>query len=52
MIRGSGARAYFKDDGVRRGYELGDSEAVDLLIEEKYSLFMKNEKTEEDSSPK
>ena len=45
--RGSGSKAYFKEDGVRRGYELGNSDAVDLLIEEKYSHYIKNEETEE-----
>ena len=32
----------------RRGYELEDSETVDLLIEDKYSVFTKNETTKEE----
>ena len=34
----------------RRGYELEDSETVDLLIEDKYSAFLKNEPTKEEDS--
>ena len=48
LCRDSGTRSYFKKDGVRRGYELEDSEAVDLLIEEKYSAFLKPEAEEEE----
>ena len=33
---------------MRRGYELGDTDAVDLLIEEKYSALAKTEDKEDD----
>ena len=46
--RDSASRAYFNSEGVRRGYSLGDTDTVDLLIEEKYSTLAKPEDKEED----
>ena len=48
LSRDSATRAYFNAEGVRRGYELEDTDAVDLLIEEKYSALVKTEDKEED----
>ena len=48
LPRDSATRAYFNAEGVRRGYELEDTDAVDLLIEEKYSALVKTEDKEED----
>ena len=33
---------------MRRGYELEDTDTVDMLIEEKYSALVKTEEKEED----
>ena len=46
--RDSATKAYFNSQGVRRGYELGDTDTVDLLIEEKYSALDKTEDKEEE----
>ena len=48
QIRDSESQPYFQGDGVRRGYDIDDSEAVDLLIDEKLAPFEKPEEEEDD----
>ena len=48
MFRGSGSQPYFQVDGVRRGYDIDDSEAIDLLIDEKLAPFEKKEDESEE----
>merc|ERR1719270_72944 len=42
------SKAYFQGDGVRRGYDIEDTDAVDLLIVEKLAAFEKTEVEEEE----
>ena len=48
LFRGSGSQPYFQVDGVRRGYDIDDSEAIDLLIDEKLAPFEKKEDESEE----